>query len=234
MTEEIEKKTENSKKAPSIYARMAEARARLDSKLLKKGGLNEYNKAPYFELADFLPHVNAICSELKMLPVMTFNNNREEIEAYLDIYDGDDDSPTFEKRVHFNMPLAEVNLNTKNSQKIQEFGAMQTYAMRYLYMNAFAISEVDILDATYSNFTEEQKLLIKALQEAGYSIESMAKAYGTPIPDLTAAQLRDAVKRKLKDKADEILGKIPVETQDDGKSGFRDKISKALSEKKES
>lgn len=220
---------EPKKARPSLYARLAKARARLNDRVFSKGGVNQYNQQKYFELSDFLPYINDICADLMLLPVVTFDMNGEEKMAYMDIIDGDFESPTAEKSIRFNMPLADVSLSQK-SQKIQELGAMQTYAIRYLYMNAFAISERDVLDATYSNFSEEQMALIKVLQEAGYSIESMAKAYGTPIADLTAAQLRDAVKRKLKDKAETILKDIPETSQAGTGGGFRNKIDKALDE----
>lgn len=216
------------KTRPSLYARLATARARLNEKVYSKGGVNQYNQQKYFELSDFLPYINDICADLMLLPVVTFDMNGDEKMAYMDIIDGDFESPTAEKSIRFNMPLADVSLQQKNPQKIQELGAMQTYAIRYLYMNAFAISERDVLDATYSNFSEEQMALIKVLQEAGYSIESMAKAYGTPIADLTAAQLRDAVKRKLKDKAEAALKNIPEsKNKDRTENGFREKIGKA-------
>lgn len=224
------------KNAPTLYARLATARAKLNDKVFSKGGVNQYNQQKYFELSDFLPYINDICADLMLLPVVTFDMNGEDKMAYMDIIDGDIDSPTSEKSIRFNMPLADVSLQQKNSQKIQELGAMQTYAIRYLYMNAFAISERDVLDATYSSFSKEQMALVKILQEAGSSIEAVAKSYGTPISDLTAAQLRDAALRKLtkamgKEEAEKVLGAVPAESPAPAApSGFRDKVNKANSE----
>lgn len=218
---------------PSLYARLATARAKLNEKVFSKGGVNQYNQQKYFELSDFLPYINDICADLMLLPVVTFDMNGEDKMAYMDIIDGDVDSPTSEKSIRFNMPLADVSLQQKNSQKIQELGAMQTYAIRYLYMNAFAISERDVLDATYSSFSKEQLALVKILQDAGSSIEAVAKSYGTPISDLTAAQLRDAAQRKLtktmgKEEAEKMLEAIPSEASSTASpSGFRDKVKKA-------
>ena len=224
------------RRSPSLYARLATGRAQLNEKVYAKGGMNQYNQQKYFELSDFLPYINDICAAQKLLPVVTFDMERDGKMAYMDIYDGDADSPTYEKSIRFNMPLADVTLSQK-SQKIQELGAMQTYAIRYLYMNAFAISERDVLDATYSGFTKEQMALVKLLQEAGSSIEAVAKAYGTPISDLTAAQLRDAALKKLSktegsEKAAEILAAIPAE-ENAQQGGFREKVSKAIAEKEE-
>lgn len=221
---------ETGRRAASLYARLATARAMLNSKVYAKGGVNQYNQQKYFELADFLPHINDICATLELLPVVTFDTTEERKMAYMEIIDGAVDSPTYEKSIRYNMPLADVSLSQK-SQKIQELGAMQTYAIRYLYINAFAISERDVLDATYSDFSKEQMALVKLLQEAGSSIEAVAKAYGTPISDLTIAQLKDAALKKLsktmgKEGAEKRIAEVCGEDCDGG-SEFRRKIAKA-------
>nr|DAS47003.1 MAG TPA: ERF superfamily protein [Caudoviricetes sp.] len=113
---------------------------------IEKTGRNEYgNKFEYFELKDFLPSLIKLMAEEEVNDVFSINNEfatlkliyKDEVNEYMIPF------------VMFDVPIS-----TKGSpimQKIQYLGALSTYYKRYLYMNAFSITENDIIDAINNN-----------------------------------------------------------------------------------
>lgn len=121
----------------NVFEKLQKARVELQSRNIKQSGKNEFAKFTYFELGDFLPHVNVIFNELKLFSHVSFTAD----EATLTIVNVE--KP--EEKVVFASPMAEANL--KGVHPIQNLGAVQTYQRRYLYMAALEISEHDTLDA---------------------------------------------------------------------------------------
>ncbi|MGL5151855.1 MAG: ERF family protein [Clostridium sp.] len=124
------------KKLKNVYAKLQRARALLQKRELKKSGTNSFSKYNYFELSDFLYHINEICDELGLF---TYTDITEEI-ALLNIINTDEPTDS----VVFSIPSA--NMELKGGNAIQNIGAVQTYMRRYLYMSAFEIAESDIID----------------------------------------------------------------------------------------
>lgn len=120
----------------TVYAKLQEARVKLQNKNIKKTGKNNYAGFEYFELENFIPYVNVLFNELKLTSNFSMTNEL----ATLTIIDFEDNS-----EVTFTSPLRELEL--KGCTAIQALGGVHTYLKRYLYLNALEIVEHDTLDA---------------------------------------------------------------------------------------
>lgn len=128
----------------SIYAKLAQARVKLQKENLKKTGNNRSFK--YFELKDFLPRVNEIFDELKMCAVVRYSSEL----ATLTIYDCEKD-----ESIEFTSPMVQKAL--PSGTEIQNLGAIQTYQRRYLYLTALEIVEDDLVDSIPIEKAEQKK-----------------------------------------------------------------------------
>jgi hypothetical protein len=95
---------------------------------MKKSGLNKFAGYSYFELADFIPHVQTIFNDIGLCGVVTFSTEY----AQLCITDVDDGTV-----VVITSPMAEANL--KGAHPIQNLGAVLSYQRRYLWMAAMEL-----------------------------------------------------------------------------------------------
>jgi hypothetical protein len=120
-----------------VYAKLQQARIKLQSMQLKKSGYNSYAGFKYFELADFLPSVNTIFAELNLCSVFSIYSE----SALLTIVDCDSGG-----EVCFRSPLADAS--SGKAPPIQALGSQHTYLRRYLFLNALEITEHDAVDAT--------------------------------------------------------------------------------------
>ena len=125
----------------NVYEKLALARVDLQKRNLQKSGHNKFAGYDYFELRDFLPAINEIMANYKLLGVCCF----EADEAALEIIDAE--KP--ESRILFSSPMSTAEL--KGCHPVQNLGAVQTYLRRYLWTAAFEIVEGDALDATQGN-----------------------------------------------------------------------------------
>jgi hypothetical protein len=114
-----------------------QARIKLQGVELSKSGHNKFAGYKYFELGDFLPHIQNIFNDLGLCGVVSYNVEY----ATLCITDTDDGTV-----IVITSPMAEANL--KGTHPIQNLGAVETYQRRYLWMTALEIVEHDILDAS--------------------------------------------------------------------------------------
>lgn len=140
----------------NIYEKIAEARIRFAQKNVKKTGKNTFAGYNYFQLEEILPAINAIAMELKFLPVFSTSSD----VATLTIVDCEkpSDNVTFScayvrtitKKVGKDGTEStdSQGASLKGCHPVQNEGATITYLKRYLYLNAFEISEADVLDAT--------------------------------------------------------------------------------------
>jgi len=120
----------------NIYEKLLEARCKLQGMNLKKTGENKFAKYFYYELQDFLPTINIICNEVKLIPVVTFSNEFATLTLI--------DALKPEDKIVFNSPLSSADM--KGCQPVQNLGGLETYQRRYLYVMAFEIVEHDALD----------------------------------------------------------------------------------------
>lgn len=137
---------ETSKKF-NIFQKLQKCRIEVQSAGISKTGKG-YGNFGYFELGDFLPTVNVSCEKNGLTPIFKF----EKDSASLTIVDNDEP----EKNIVFSSPI-EMAVIIKGSA-IQQIGATQTYARRYLYMMAFEIAEADIVDKVEPDLEKEEGL----------------------------------------------------------------------------
>ena len=121
----------------NVYEKLQKCRVELQNTELKKSGNNKFAGYKYFELGDFLPTINRLCMENKLLTVTTFTNELATLEVI--------NAEAPEEKVIFTSPQGQAQL--KGCHEIQNIGAVETYQRRYLMMLAFEIVESDVLDS---------------------------------------------------------------------------------------
>ena len=120
----------------SVHKKLMAARVKLQSIEMKKSGQNKFAGYSYFELADFIPHVQTIFNDLGLCGVVSFDSTY----ASLTITNVDDGAV-----VVITSPMAEANL--KGAHPIQNLGAVLSYQRRYLWMAALELVEGDAIDS---------------------------------------------------------------------------------------
>ena len=123
----------------SVYKKLAKARVELQKVEMRKSGANTYTNYRYFELGDFMPHINRIFDELGLCGYVSFYKE----EAILQIVDVD--APETNSIV-ITSPMADATL--KGAHPIQNLGAAETYQRRYLWITALEIVEHDALSGS--------------------------------------------------------------------------------------
>ena len=159
----------------NVYEKLQKVRVELQNAGLNKSGNNKFAGYKYFELGDFLPTVNRLCLENKLLTVTSFDKEL----ATLTIINAE--AP--EETVIFTSPQESANL--KGCHPIQNVGAVETYQRRYLMMLAFEIVECDALDPVVGADKTDNKSLERVLtnkqleemyqlgKEAGYDMKAV-------------------------------------------------------------
>lgn len=125
----------------NIYEKLQEARVELQGMNLKKSGKNSFAQYDYFELADFMPHINRIMLDKKLTGFCSFTEDLASLTLV--------NSEKPEERIVFTSPMSKANL--KGCHEVQNLGAVETYQRRYLYTTAFEIVETDLLDPLTGN-----------------------------------------------------------------------------------
>ena len=133
-----------------VHKKLMTARMLLQEISLKKSGHNKFAGYQYFELGDFLPHINSIFYGQGLCGVISYDSEY----ASLTITDVDDGT-----NIVITSPMVEANL--KGAHAIQNLGAVETYQRRYLWMTAMEIVEHDALDSS-APLKEEKKALVIA------------------------------------------------------------------------
>ena len=122
----------------NVYEKIQQVRVELQNLGLNKSGKNKFAGYTYFELSDFLPAINQLCKDHKLMTHISFTRE----EATLTIINAE--AP--DEKVIYTSPMYEAVL--KGAHPIQNAGAVITYQRRYLMMLAFEIVECDALDST--------------------------------------------------------------------------------------
>ena len=131
----------------NIYQKMQAIKEELLEMNLKKSGLNKFANFSYYELSDFLPQIIKLCNKYNLFTQINFNKEN----GTLTIIDAEDPN----LKVEYITPTEELEL--KGCNKIQALGGTQTYLRRYLYMNAFDITENDLFDNIAGKSTTSNK-----------------------------------------------------------------------------
>ena len=189
-----------------------EIRVKLQNAKLKKSGKNKFAGFDYFELADFLPKLNELMLEEKI-------NDRFYIKdgyAILEIQKGNEiatyqmpfvlfETPlTFKKDKNGNF-LKDKNgeyIQVASMQDIQYLGALNTYYKRYLYINAFGITDGEIIDSMNNDDLQQDKASeaqIEYIKKLVEDIPSLLTYYKIEkLEDLSKKDATDVIKRKTK------------------------------------
>ena len=152
-------------KEKNLNESIIEIRCELQAKNLKKSGKNKFAGFDYFELSDFLPTLNELMKKYKVNDVFTIKDGIASLTLIL----GEEKQEYTMPFVIFDTPLAfkkDKNGNyvkDKNGdyiqvpsmQDIQYLGALNTYYKRYLYLNAFGITDGEIIDSMDNSDLEE-------------------------------------------------------------------------------
>lgn len=154
----------------SVHKKLMQARVKLQGTEMKKSGLNKFAGYSYFELGDFIPHIQNIFNTVGLCGVVSF----DATHATLCITDTEDGS-----QIVVTSPMAEANL--KGAHPIQNLGAVLSYQRRYLWMTAMEIVEHDILDAS-SGSDAPAKPVVRALPKAEEKKSAPAKMEGADAP----------------------------------------------------
>lgn len=149
-------------------------RVDLQNSKIKKTGYNKFSGFDYFELADFLPKLNEFMLEEKINDIFTI----EDGYAILKLVRGEEqntykipfvifDTPTKMKYIQETGEYKEV----KQVQDIQNLGGLNTYYKRYLYLNAFGITDGEVFDSMDNEEIEEKKVSKKVQKSATPQID---------------------------------------------------------------
>jgi len=189
----------------NILEKIQKVKEELLAANLKKSGENKYAGFKYYELADFLPTLIKLCNSNKLFTKITFD--KENAKLIIKNIEKNDEVEEYES------PIEDLEL--KGCNKIQALGGTQTYLRRYLYMNAFDITENDMFDSvngkeTKSNSKElesvEKQLEEKKATEAqinvikkrytGENLDKLLKANGVEkVEDLSLVKASEIIKK---------------------------------------
>ena len=161
-------------------------------KKITKSGRNNYQKYDYFETKDIFPEVREICNEFKLKT--KFDWNQEDncmVLTVKDCEDGTVDTST--------IPLAPITANDPGKY-MQDVGRIQTYAMRYLYIQVFEIAIPDKID------NKDQKRKVK--QEPKKPTNAPKRKNVSPVKPVKQEKITEVTAERIQDllkQAEEIF-----------------------------
>ena len=107
---------------------------------IKESGRNNFQKYSYLETKDIFPIIRTICNKFKLKTQFNREMWLDNPVMKLTITDQEDNSSE-----EFMVNIPEINTNDPGKY-MQDVGRVQTYAMRYLYIQAFEIAVPDEID----------------------------------------------------------------------------------------
>lgn len=201
---ELETKEEVIEEERTLNERIISIRVKLQNSKLKKSGNNKFAGFDYFELADFLPRLNELMLEEGINDLFTIDGD----EVTLTLLKGEEEQTYKMPFIKFNVPL---NKNGQPSmQEIQYLGALNTYYKRYLYLNAFGITDGEVIDSMNNEELKEEKKTtpekkevkastkqIELIQSLVSDIPAMLNYYKVEkIEDLSIQQASEIISKK--------------------------------------
>lgn len=121
----------------NIYQKLTEARAEFVKNGFAKNGRNNYSGYNYFRLDEILARATEINTKLGICPIECFTAEN----AILTLVNSEDKNDT----VQFAVPMSTAQL--KGCHEVQNLGAVISYLRRYLYQNAYAVCEAEMVDS---------------------------------------------------------------------------------------
>lgn len=193
----------------NIYQKLNKVRYDLTQEKLTKSGKvfnsNGSLKYEYFQLEDFLPHVTMLCHQNGITTKFRFTREK----AFLDIIDNDDPK----NNIPFDFPVEILSIPELN--EMQNIGGTRTQVKRYLYFDAFEISDADAIEGLGINKIplDEGDIKIdkaaitvikKLIEETGINEAEFLKEMGAnKVEDIKNKNLAACMK-KLRDKQKQI------------------------------
>ena len=190
----VEEQTTKKNVQRNLNESLIKIRVDLQNSKIKKSGKNKFANFDYFELSDFLPRLN----ELMLQEGINDNFKITNDLATLTLIKGEEKQEYTIPFVIFDTPLTYKKdksgnyLKDKNGeyiqvpsmQDIQYLGALNTYYKRYLYLNAFGITDGEIIDSMDNNELKKvskepnyRNELIKYCKENNIDMNEVAKDY---------------------------------------------------------
>ncbi len=183
------------KKEITLNEAIIKIKVELQEKKLKQSGKNTFAGFTYFELSDFLPTLNKLMLDNGVNDQIIIGKEYAEMTLHKGA-----EKQTY--TIPFTLFETPKNKNgTDSMQHIQYLGALNTYYKRYLYLNAFGITDGEVIDAM--NISElQQKPLVK-----NYSIQEVTQLAG--VKNIPIEKICDGYKIESLDVASqELLNKI--------------------------
>lgn len=190
----VEEQTTKKTVQRNLNESIIKIRVDLQNSKLKKSGKNKFAGFDYFELADFLPRLNELMLEegindnfriTKDLATLTLIKG-EEKQEYTMPFVIFDTPLTFKKDKNGDY-VKDKNGNyvqVQSMQDIQYLGALNTYYKRYLYLNAFGITDGEVIDSMDNEDLKKESKepnyrneLIKYCKENNIDMQKVAKEY---------------------------------------------------------
>lgn len=190
----VEEQTTKKDVRRNLNESIIKIRVDLQNSKLKKSGKNKFAGFDYFELADFLPRLNELMLEEGINDNFRITNDLatltlikgEEKQEYTMPFVIFDTPLTFKKDKNGNY-VKDKNgeyVQVQSMQDIQYLGALNTYYKRYLYLNAFGITDGEVIDSMDNEGLKEKSKepnyrneLIKYCKENNIDMQKVAKEY---------------------------------------------------------
>lgn len=135
----------------SLLKKIIKIRVDLQNSKLNKSGKNKFAGFTYYELSDFLPKLNELMLENDMNDIFSIAEGYAEL-----VLKTEDEECSY--TIPFTIYETPLNKNgQKSMQDIQYLGALNTYYKRYLYLNAFGITDGEVIDSMDNSQSEAVK-----------------------------------------------------------------------------
>ena len=149
----------------SLNESIIKIRVELQNSKIKKSGLNNFAGFSYYELSDFLPTLNELMLKESVNDICTIQSDSAKLTLLKD-----KESQTYE--IPFERFETPKNKSGQPSmQDIQYLGALNTYYKRYLYLNAFGITDGEVIDRMNNNNLNTQPSKVSAKKPVPKSTE---------------------------------------------------------------
>ena len=162
----------------TVYTKLAKARKAFKNSNVKKSGENKFQGYKYFELSDILNAVTDINESIGLATVETVTAEKATLTVV--------NATKPEETIVFEVPMSTAEL--KGCHPVQQLGAAITYIRRYLYQNAYSVSEPDQLDSGKQEMRERkpapqkvaqpQKSAVDTYPEFGRRVEQLQLKHG--------------------------------------------------------
>lgn len=159
----------------NLYEKLQSMRVELQQMNIKKTGKNKFAGYEYYELSDVLPAINELQAKYKTCSFTSFDSDTAKLTIT--------NAEKPDEQIIFTSPMAGLNL--KGAHEIQNLGGIQTYSRRYLYLNAFEITENDYFDCVQGKDQKQKPLSAQTREELNKQILKYATETQKPMEKIT-------------------------------------------------